>query len=142
MKIHIEEQSSLRHAHEEILNSIGFLTPGTLVSLMQASEDVITLISPQGRVLYLADAPSGAQKIGDDWTAAWPAAAETQLRNAFARCLDETLIRLRLACETDGRDRLWEIRLVPVPRRNGTIGSVLSLSRDITANDNAAPGLH
>jgi len=49
-------------------------------------------------------------------------------------------VRLRLTRQGGDTDaKLWELRLAPLPQKDGSLGAVMIVSRDLTANAGTAP---
>ncbi len=147
MKVTLMERPVPPRRDEEIVDILGFVAPSFMRSMIQATSDCVKILTTDGRILFvnqigLDELMGGSlDQVRDTvWSQYWPAPTRPALEEALDLTAQGRHIYCELPRETDdGRDRLWSVSLTPVFGDNDQIIAIVVLSRDLTANSNAAP---
>jgi len=124
--------SSLRHV-DLPLDTLG-------ASLFDASEDCITVVGVDGRMLAMNANGVRLTEIGDfdalaggPWSALWPSQHHRMIHDALAQVLRTGAARFTADRPTgSGNIKWWEVVLCPMFEDSGPPTRVLAISRDIT----------
>ncbi len=147
MKVKLRERPVPPGRDEEILDILGFVAPSFVLSMIQATSDCVKILSVDGRIIFvnqigLDELMGGSlDQVRDTvWSGYWPAIARPALEEAIELTTHGRHIYCELPRPTDeGLDRLWAVNLTPVFGEDDRVIAIVVLSRDLTANANAAP---
>ncbi len=109
------------------------------LALLRNSRDCVKLLNMEGRISFMSENGQCAMEIDDmsmiagkPWWDLWPASEREGLSSAFAEAANGKDVEYRGHCPTaKGTPKDWEVRLTPVVEQDGTIKSVLAVSREI-----------
>jgi PAS domain S-box-containing protein len=122
---------------------------GLAATLLEASPDCVQLIDRQGAVRYINPAGCALIEIDDPgivlgrpWADLWPEAARATIERAIIDATRGEVVRFSDACPTaKGVPKWWDVIVNPVRGADGTIGHLLCVSRDVTAQKAAEVSL-
>jgi PAS domain S-box-containing protein len=117
-----------------------FLSEGYFSAVLRASQDVVRIVSLEGRVEYMNDRGKALLKItdfernrGQLLADLWPVESHRKLKMALKRARGGQSPRFIAPCPTArGRERWWSHVISPVLDERGEIVRLLVTSRDIT----------
>jgi PAS domain-containing protein len=105
----------------------------------QSKDNCLKELDLQGRLLAMSDSGKALMEVGDhdlqgaSWLDFWEGEWGILARLAFEQALAGRLSRFSGICATvAGTPKTWDVVLLPVINADGKIGSVLSLSWDVT----------
>ena len=107
---------------------------------LRGSPDCVKLINSSGRITFMSENGLCAMEIGhrDDvvgksWWELWPESQRSLLRSHFERGMAGEICRFQGSCPTAlGNDRDWDVTISPIKSDNGSVTSILAVSRDVT----------
>ncbi|QFU08688.1 Blue-light-activated histidine kinase 1 [Rhodobacteraceae bacterium THAF1] len=121
---------------------ISFEAPreGTLLALLNQSQDCIKILSPNGTLGFMSETgqkimeiDSFDQVMGEPWWALWPEDSQVLISDAVTRAIDGESSRFEAFCPTaKGTPRWWEVAVSPIRDESGQITHIMSISRDVT----------
>ncbi|GAA4028175.1 hypothetical protein GCM10022281_03720 [Sphingomonas rosea] len=111
-----------------------------LVSVLGASPDCIKVIELDGTISFMN--ANGQQRMeitdfdqvrGRRWTDLWPPECHLLLTNALERAKRGERTGFDAICPTAaGTPKWWDVSVAPINGEDGTVQSILAISRDIT----------
>lgn len=125
------------------------LSAVSLASVLDQSIDCVKLISIDGAIEYMNANGQCSMEIDDfctiqglAWVDLWPEAARQQIVDSFGEAAAGRAAKFRSYCPTaKGTPRWWDVSVSPVTDDKGLIVGVLSISRDVTENQNSREAL-
>ncbi|MFQ1698996.1 PAS domain-containing protein [Loktanella agnita] len=127
--------------HDATVFDSGAVAGDTLsLAMLRNSPDCVKLLNASGRVSFMSENGLCAMDIADHkdvagkcWWDLWPEDARAQLKTAFQQGLAGQNVTFMGHCPTArGVPKDWDVRITPVHNGDGTITSVLAVSRDVT----------
>ncbi len=118
-------------------------------SVLETSADCIKIIDLEGRI-QLMNAPGlKAMELeciemvrGANWAELWPDEGRTSVRAAMEQACSGKLARFSAFCPTAlGNPKWWDVVVTPMCNENEQVTSLLSISRDVTAQHEASAKL-
>ena len=114
-------------------------------SIVEASLDCVTLLEPDGTVVYMnvpgAEAlglPDVTSWRGRDWTRLWPHDVQADARHAVACATGGATERFSRPCAgPDGQTMWWEAIVSPVTDGRGVVTKLVAIARDLTERHEA-----
>ncbi len=119
----------------------GLRDPGAAWSLLEASQDCVKLIEPDGAIRHINTAGYGLMELdenagikGKRWTELWPPEWRVTVEGALEEARKGTPSRFTGLCPTGkGTSKWWDVVVNPVRFGGGELDCFLCISRDITA---------
>ncbi len=107
---------------------------------LEASPDCVKVIGPDGRLSYmnengrmLLDLKDFAEVAGRPWADLYPQSERATVLKAVTDALGGRTARFSAYCPTRGNEpKWWDVVVSPVKRKDGSVASLLAVSRDIT----------
>ena len=114
--------------------------------VLEASADCIKVIDANGRLELMNTPGLCAMEIdnfedirGSVWMDLWPSEIRSAVRGAFDDALSGKVARFSGYCPTaKGTPKWWDVVVSPMADDDGSVSKVLSISRDITSQRQAA----
>lgn len=133
----------------DFLRASGLSLSNVVVSLMDQSDDCIKIISPDGHLQFMSCNGRKAMEVDDfsaiagaRWDSLWPEDSRQLVRDSVASARKGGMARFEAFCPTaKGDPRWWEVTVSPVESADGTVGAILSSSRDVTERRNREEAL-
>lgn len=112
----------------------------TSAALFRGSADCVKVLNVDGHLklinpggLIALELESADQLDDALWWSMWPSGSQALAEQAFRAALAGEVCTFRGACPTvRGTDRWWDVTASPIRNDNGTVESVLIVSRDVT----------
>jgi two-component sensor histidine kinase len=122
------------------LDYIGGIEGDVLLSVLNASQDCIKLVQPDGRLSFMNVNGICALQIDDfdlvadrPWPDLWPESSRPVLQDALRRAAKGERLSFEAECPTaKGTLKWWNVSVLPVLAADGTVLRILATSRDIT----------
>lgn len=122
------------------LRLMGGFEAGFLLSILNASQDCVKLIEPDGALAFMNVNGMCAMEIdsfdtiaGSPWPDLWPDSIRPMLYDALDRARRGERVGFEAQCPTArGTDKWWHVSVVPIRNTDGHIHKILAASRDIT----------
>ena len=122
------------------LNLMGGFEADFLLSILNASQDCVKLIEPDGALSFMNENGMCAMEIdafdaiaGRPWPELWPAAMRPLLYESLDRARNGERISFEAECPTaKGTVKWWHVSVLPIRSADGHIQKILASSRDIT----------
>jgi PAS domain S-box-containing protein len=127
-------------ADTSILELLGNDTRGFTLAYLRGSPDCVKLVNAAGRITFMSENGICAMEIGGladvvgkTWWDMWPAQQTARVKSHFDQGMAGEVSRFQGTCPTaEGNDRDWDITVSPIKNDEGTVISVLAVSRDVT----------
>ena len=121
------------------------LNPGLDSLLFESSPDCVKLLDLDGHVLAMNRNGQCLMEIEDfsalqrrPWAQLWPAEMQPAIARSVQAARSGRTVRLEAFCPTGkGTPKWWDVTVTPVLDGRGQAVSILSISRDITAHQQA-----
>lgn len=122
------------------LSLMGGFEADFLLSVLNASQDCVKLIEPDGALSFMNENGMCAMEVdtfdaiaGLPWPELWPAAMRPRLYDALARARRGERVGFEAECPTaKGTVKWWHVSVLPIRSADGHIHKILAASRDIT----------
>lgn len=123
---------------------------GMALAVVASSPDCIKIVSTEGRIEYLSEGGraalelgcDGRDLIGADWVELWEPATRPAVAAALASARAGELARFEGYCATrQGNRKCWDVTVSMLRTATNGPAKLLVISRDITADRNAAAAL-
>lgn len=129
--------------------AVGRLSALGLASILDQSVDCIKLIDLDGTIQYMNDNGLCAMGIDDlcsvrgaVWADLWPGEARQLILASYPSAATGATARFRAFCPTaKGAPRWWDVSVSRVTDTEGQLAGYLSVSRDVTANQQSREAL-
>lgn len=129
--------------------SVRSLSPETLASVLDQSVDCVKLIGLGGEVQYMNANGLCAMEIDDFiavrgrmWADLWPEEAQSAIDASYRDATTSAPVRFTAFCPTaKGVARWWDVTVSPVSTPDGRPAGFLSISRDVTENQQTREAL-
>ena len=129
--------------------SVRSLPPAALASVLDQSVDCVKLIGLNGEIEYMNPNGLCAMEIDDLdtirgrlWAELWPEEARAAVLSSYERATTLEPVRFRAFCPTaTGAARWWDVTVSPVSDGDGIRTGFLSISRDVTENQQSREAL-
>ena len=117
--------------------------------IMESSQDCIKVLDLQGRLLYMNDGGQDIMEIDDfakvqnaPWLCFWQGRDRESAEQAFNAAKSGSVGKFDGYCTTaKGTPKWWEVVVTSMFDKEGKVGEILSVSRDITARKVAQESL-
>ncbi len=114
-----------------------------LANALAQSIDCVKLVSLDGKINYMNSNGLCAMEIDDfcaiegaRWVDMWPEAVKPVVLDACAEAAVGKSVQFRAFCPTaKGASRWWDVSVSPVTDTSGQIAGFLTVSRDVTVNE-------
>ena len=114
--------------------------PGLVEALTEYSADCIKIIDLDGRLLSMNSPGRCAMEIDDPalvigrpWASLWPPETRAEVEKAIGEARSGQVGRFSAFCPTaKGTPKWWDVTVVPVFDRDGSLDRLVSTSRDVT----------
>jgi PAS domain S-box-containing protein len=129
--------------------SVGSFSAISLAKVLDQSVDCVKIIGLDGKIEYMNHNGLCAMEVDDfcalqgkDWSDLWPEPAKMQIIDAQKKAaLGETVQFLAFCPTSKGNPRWWDISVSSVNDDNGNVAALLSISRDVTENEQSREAL-
>ena len=129
--------------------AVGRLSAVSLASVLDQSVDCIKFINLDGTIQYMNGNGLCAMEIDDFcsirgaiWADLWPEEARRLILASYAEAATGKTVRFRAFCPTaKGAPRWWDVSVSRVTDTEGRFAGYLSVSRDVTANQQSREAL-
>ena len=130
----------MAEADKAALDVLGDTTPAFTLAYLRSSPDCVKLLNTVGRISFMSEngmcameLGSPADVVGKAWWELWPVNSQNMIKAQFDKSMLGEICRFTGSCPTgSGEMRDWDITVSPVQNEDGSITSVLAVSRDIT----------
>ena len=130
----------MAEADRAALDVLGETTPAFTLAYLRSSPDCVKLLNTVGRISFMSENGVCAMALGNpedvvgkSWWELWPANSQGIVKSHFDRSMQGEIRRFTGRCPTGtGEMRDWDITVSPVQNDDGSITSVLAVSRDVT----------
>lgn len=110
------------------------------LAILRTSPDCVKLLDPDGSVSFMSENGLCAMEISDfgdisgqTWWELWPEDHREALSAAFRKAVSGEDASYSGWCPTaKGTMKNWDVRITPLQEPDGSIRSVLAVSRDVT----------
>ncbi len=114
---------------------------GFALAYLRSSPDCVKLLSTDGRINFMSENGMCAMQIdafesikGAHWWTLWPEELRETLQRAVKDAAGGESVGFDGACPTaKGEPRQWSVTVSPVRAGDGSITSLLAVSRDVTS---------
>lgn len=109
-------------------------------TILESSPDCVKIINPEGRLVSMTNKGMCLMEVDDFclienqyWWSLWPEASRPQVRQSVVQALAGQSSQFQAFCPTaKGTPKWWDVVVTPIYNAEGQISQILSISRDIT----------